>query len=436
LYAVAISPDGRYIVSGGNDLTAKVWDAVSGRALHTLRGHTARLSAAVFSPQGKYLVTSSEDRTIKLWDYVTGVELSTVRSYTNAIRNLAISPDGKWLAIGGDDRYLAVLDLTTFQVVKTLKGHAQFVTALKFSPDGKRLASGSRDSTVRLWELEQGQEVLTLNGHTGLVMDMAFSPDGLSLATVASDGKLLLWSIAPPRDVLARYSGTPQPLRANLPADTLRLLSARPTSPTPAASLPEVPNQKITGWRITGSSGNLYTVQTDSVVSLSRNASALIVSKQAEIQGFGSLMQSIRADEFRGRRVRFSGYLKGLAAGKPAGLWFRLDGNDGYSLEFGNTTKPTATDWQKYEVVLDVPEDSLTLNFGFILNGSGQVWADDLRLEIVDADVPATGQSGYRDRNRQEFLFRPEADRARIRQQVQENAKRLPLKPVNLDFEQ
>jgi WD40 repeat protein/predicted Ser/Thr protein kinase len=435
LYAIAISPDGRYIASGGNDLTAKIWDAASGRELHTLRGHTDRISAAVFSPQGRFLVTSSE-RTIKLWDYVNGVELNTVRSYTNTTRNLAISPDGKWLAIGGDDRYLAVLDLTTFQVVKTLKGHAQFVTALKFSPDGKRLASGSRDSTVRLWELEQGQEVLTLNGHTGIVMDMAFAPDGNALATAASDGRLLLWPIAPPREVQARSHGTPQPLRANAAADTVRgLLSTQPR-PASAAPAPELPSQRITGWFLTGSQRELYAAQTDAAVSLSRQTSVVLMSKQAEIQGFGSLGQSIRAEEFRGRRVRFSGYLKGLAAGKPAGLWFRLDGNEGYSLEFGNTTKPTTTDWQKYEVVLDVPEDSLTLNFGFILNGSGQVWADDFRLEIVDADVPATGQSGYRDRNRQEFLFRPEADRARIRQQVEENAKRLPLKPVNLDFEQ
>ncbi|MFN0124399.1 MAG: protein kinase domain-containing protein, partial [Blastocatellia bacterium] len=436
LYAIAISPDGRYIASGGTDRTAKVWEAVSGRLLHTLRGHTGNISGAAFSPQGRFLATSSPDRTIRLWDYVNGIELGTVRAYTNAIRNLAISPEGKWLAIGGDDRYIAVLDLATLRIVKKLKGHALFVTALKFSPDGKRLASGSRDSTVRLWELDQEQEVLTLNGHTGLVMDMAFAPDGNALASVASDGKLLLWPIASPREVVARSDGTPQPLRANVSAGAWRGPGATQPGPAPAAPGLAPPARNITGWDMTGPQRELYAAQTDAAVSLSRKTSAVLMSRQAEVRGYASLAQAIRADEFRGRRVRFSGYLKSHLAGNLAALWFRVDGAEGYGLEFGNTTKPATPDWQKYEVVLDVPRDSLTLHFGFILNGEGRIWGDDFRLEAVEADVSATGESVSRERNRQEFVRRPEAEQARIRQQVEENAKRLPLKPVNLDFEQ
>lgn len=61
---------------------------------------------------------------------------------------------------------------------------------------------------------------------------------------------------------------------------------------------------------------------------------------------------------------------------------------------------------------------------------------DEFRREVVDVEVSVTRQSGYRERKRQQFLLRTESDRARILQQIQETAKRLPLKPVNLDFEQ
>jgi hypothetical protein len=151
------------------------------------------------------------------------------------------------------------------------------------------------------------------------------------------------------------------------------------------------------------------------------------------LRGFASVVQAIRADLYRGRRVRFSGYLKGLETGKLAALWLRVDGA-GHSLEFGNTTKPLSTDWLKYEVVLDVPEDGLTINFGFILN-SGQLWADDFRLEIVDRDVPVTGNPGQRERYLQEFMKKPEAERKQLESRARESAKKLPLKPVNLDFE-
>lgn len=128
--------------------------------------------------------------------------------------------------------------------------------------------------------------------------------------------------------------------------------------------------------------------------------------------------------------------MKSLEANKTASLWFRVDGAGVSTLELGNDAKSTTTDWMKHEVVLDVPEDALTLTFGFILNGSGKLWGDDFRLEIVDADVSVTGPGGLREQSLQRFLLRPEAERLRLIQQARENAKRLPLKPINMDFEQ
>jgi hypothetical protein len=287
-----------------------------------------------------------------------------------------------------------------------------------------------------------------------MVMCTGFSTDGASLVTVGGDGKLLLWPAATMREVVARASGGNRPLRANASADAIgSLLAVQPSDTSPTALL-KLPDQKISGWVKGDTASEQYAVLVDSSVSLSHKASALIVVKGIGGQGAGhlvqytadgrvtfpgagsgSLTQAIRADQFRGRRVRFSGYLKGLEFGKLARLWLRVDGA-GHALEFGETTKTASTDWTKYEVVLNVPEDSLTIHFGFELINGGQLWGDDFRFEVVDDNVQAANINGYRERMQKEFLNKPEAVRARLTQQARENVKRLLLKPVNLDFEQ
>ncbi len=440
LYALAISPDGQHIASGGSDLTMKIWDTTSGRELHTLSGHRRRIRGAAFAPHEKILVTCSEDGTIKIWDYLKGVEIATTKPYTSGIYDLAFSPDGRWLALGGNDRYIILLDTTTWRTVKTLKGHAQIVYAIKFSPDGKRLASASRDSTTRLWELEQGQEVLSLRRQgDSPMMDLAFSPDGTSLAAVTMKGELFVWPVITQQEISAYSGAQNRPLRANQSDDAVRsLLAVQPLS-TSSAALPDIPDQKIYGW-VKGPNGdslrdlmNLYAMRLDSSVSLSHKTSALIIGKKEETKGFCTIMQGVRADHFRGRRVRFSGYLKSLGISRPAGLWMGVDG-EGYMLKYSNTFKPASIEWVKYEMVLDVPEDSLNIVFGFLLQGEGHLWGDDFRLEIVDADVPVTDISGIRERNQAEFLRLPEQERLRLERGYKERAKTLPLKPVNMDF--
>jgi WD40 repeat protein len=80
--AVAVSPDGRFIVSGSDDRTVKVWELESGRLLRSLEGHTGGVNAVAVSPDGRFIVSGSSDRTVKVWELESGRLLRSLEGHT------------------------------------------------------------------------------------------------------------------------------------------------------------------------------------------------------------------------------------------------------------------------------------------------------------------------------------------------------------------
>ena len=113
-------------------------------------------------------------------------------------------------------------------------------------------------------------------------------------------------------------------------------------------------------------------------------------------RGFGSLTQCIEAEQYRGKRVRYRGYLRTeKAATGRAALWMRIEGADGGVIAFDNMRDRRVhgtTGWKRHEVVLDVPAEAATMCFGMLLKGDGSAWVDDLKIEIIGRDVPITGK--------------------------------------------
>jgi hypothetical protein len=152
------------------------------------------------------------------------------------------------------------------------------------------------------------------------------------------------------------------------------------------------------GWSVAGSHPSEYEMGLDRSTRRSGAASAFLRGKTPTAAGFGTLLQEIDAVDYRGRRVRLSGFAKASGVAGWAGLWMRVDGPQGV-LAFDNMQsrpiKGTA-DWKPCEVVLEVPGGATAIWFGLLLSGPGQVWFDDLQVEAVDATVPATGAAGSR----------------------------------------
>jgi hypothetical protein len=162
------------------------------------------------------------------------------------------------------------------------------------------------------------------------------------------------------------------------------------------------------GWFLAGTKPAEYEAGVDTDQVYQGHPSAFLKSKTLSVDGFGTLMQSVGAEQYKGKKVRLSGLVKSQEVVSWAGLWMRVDqGKD--MVAFDNMQdrpiKGTAG-WQRYDVVLDVPQVSTGISFGILLDGAGKVWLNSTKLDVVGVDVPVTGTSD----------------------------KKIPDKPVNLDF--
>lgn len=148
------------------------------------------------------------------------------------------------------------------------------------------------------------------------------------------------------------------------------------------------------GWLIAGSDVASYEANSVSEAHTGRGSAQLRSVKTPK--GFGTLMQSIAAQNYAGQRVRLTAWVKSESVGGWAGVWMRVDAPSESAVSFDNMQdRPIkgTTAWTKYSVVLDVPARSSNIAFGILVDGAGSVWLDDLAFEVVDESVPVTGAS-------------------------------------------
>jgi len=246
--ALAVTPDGKKIVSGAgkstawagwtsSDNTIKVWDLETGQELFTLDGHTAMINAVAVTPDGKKVISASSDASLKIWDLQTREQLDTLKGHKGIydlqkgeVNDIAITSDGKQgISASSDDRSLIIWDLDSGEKLKslpvsfglhgqsvvgitpdgklavsgcyksilvwdltdeawpryrTLGEHTGDITAVAVTSDGKWAVSASQDNTLKIWDLENKRKSLILPGHKSLVKVMAVTPDGTKALSV------------------------------------------------------------------------------------------------------------------------------------------------------------------------------------------------------------------------------------------------------------
>jgi WD40 repeat protein/transcriptional regulator with XRE-family HTH domain len=196
IYSVAFSPNGKYILTGSQDGTARLWDAQGGQEIRQFIGHKGGVSAATFSPNGKFILTGGNDQTARVWDAESGQQLQVFNG-ASGVTAVAVSPDGKYILTNGGDKVARLWDAGTGQIIRDFIGHSDYVSDVTFSPDGKYVLTGSFDTTARVWEAATGKELHNFTGHTqnSGVTSVAFSPDGKYVLTGNNDQTAQLWEV-------------------------------------------------------------------------------------------------------------------------------------------------------------------------------------------------------------------------------------------------
>ena len=196
--ALAYSPDGKRIASGGWDKKLRIWDAQSGAALTPpLSGHSGWITAVAFSPDGRMLISASADRTLRRWDAASGNAIGgRLAGHDDWVLAVAFSPDGTKIISGSADGDLRRWNAHNGQPIgEAMTGHEKWVSAVAFSPDGRHVLSGSWDKTLRIWNAHSGLPVGTpLDGHADTISSVAFSPNGREMFSISRDGALRHWA--------------------------------------------------------------------------------------------------------------------------------------------------------------------------------------------------------------------------------------------------
>jgi WD40 repeat protein len=194
--SLAFSADDRWLVSGSEDATVRVWDVQEGKEYKCFRGHLDIVCSVAFAPGGEQVASASADGTVKLWHLAEQPEYRSLEPALRLAGPIALSPDGTSVAVAVRDGTVQLLETESWQEQQRLEGHSGDIQALAFAPDGKTLATAGSDRTIRVWDAVTGGQWSLFRDPARRARHLLFSRAGRLLAVGGKGTECELWDVS------------------------------------------------------------------------------------------------------------------------------------------------------------------------------------------------------------------------------------------------
>jgi WD40 repeat protein len=199
--SAVLSASGAVLVVGGTRGRVVFWDVPARRRIATVDSGNTALGFVAVSPDGRFALTGGSTRSLaRLWDVARGQSLATLSTATARPLCGGFSPDGQLLALGWNDGTVEIRRAESGRTVRRIRSHSPLIQQVEFSPDSSSIAAGAPGGNVHLFAVDDGREVITLRvasktdgGSDTRVSHLAFSADGSVLAAYVNDGRVRLW---------------------------------------------------------------------------------------------------------------------------------------------------------------------------------------------------------------------------------------------------
>ncbi|MCE9546422.1 MAG: protein kinase [Planctomycetia bacterium] len=181
---VAVTRDGKRLVSGGADKLVKLWNLRSGELLKKLSGHTAEINSVATSLDGRWIASAGEDRVVKLWDAATGEEKRTCTGAASGVTCVTFSPDSKLMMAGSRDLKMRIWKLDDESPPIEVKAADEIAfMSVAAQPKGLMFVGGGRSPYLTIFRLPTGENLgKQFMGDPFLAYSVAWHPDNYMLA--------------------------------------------------------------------------------------------------------------------------------------------------------------------------------------------------------------------------------------------------------------
>lgn len=343
--SAALSPDGRYLLTGGED--ARLWDAGTGRLLRSFRRTGAEQIAGMplaawvtFESHGKLILAGGFDGAATLWDLETGKTLRSFASHREMGTSLVLSPDERLVLISSVNA-LDIWDSRTGQLVKSIGTQARLIRSAQFSPDGRSILIGEIKGTAQLWDIASGKRIRSFEGHKGSVNAVAFSKDGHFVLTGDQGRAVRMWDVATGKTILTLITQPEQhaaPNESILPEAVLNMVNSVAFSPNSHEILAASGNTATLWDSATGKPIRSFQASSPVSSAVFSSDGQMVLTTDWNSAGLwdvstGQLIRSFRGHTSEVRSARFApnGRMMAIAGGGNAGgngvsLWETKDG--------------------------------------------------------------------------------------------------------------